>query len=135
MALQGHDHAYLRTYPMKDGKRVDTTNEGTVYIVSVSGVKMYEQDPRDYTEFGMTNTATYQVLDIQIRIGLFIGPMTPTEISRMSLSSKSKSRSCHSQTLLGIEAGGTHTSVLITNLEGEFIARHSPWPRKLSPTQ
>ncbi|HCQ85600.1 MAG TPA: phosphohydrolase, partial [Verrucomicrobiales bacterium] len=66
MALQGHDHAYLRTYPMKDGKRVDTTNEGTVYIVSVSGVKMYDQDPRDYTEFGMTNTATYQVLDIQI---------------------------------------------------------------------
>ena len=39
MALQGHDHAYLRTYPMKDGKRVDTTNEGTVYIVSVSELK------------------------------------------------------------------------------------------------
>ena len=66
MALQGHDHAYLRTYPMKEGKRVGSTKEGTVYIVSVSGVKMYEQDPRDYTEFGMTNTATYQVLDIQI---------------------------------------------------------------------
>ncbi len=46
----------------------------------------------------------------------------------MSLSSKSKSRSCPSQTLLGIEAGGTHTSVLITNLEGEFIARHSLGP-------
>ena len=66
MALQGHDHAYLRTYPMKEGKRVGSTKEGTVYIVSVSGVKMYDQDPRDYTEFGMTNTATYQVLDIQI---------------------------------------------------------------------
>jgi len=66
MALQGHDHAYLRTYPMKDGKRVESTKEGTVYIVSVSGTKMYSQDPRDYTEFGMTNVSTYQVLDIQI---------------------------------------------------------------------
>src|SRR5262245_11931479 len=66
LALQGHDHAYLRTYPMKDNKRVATPNEGTVYIVSVSGTKGYKQDPRDYTEFGMTNVATYQVLDIQI---------------------------------------------------------------------
>jgi 3',5'-cyclic AMP phosphodiesterase CpdA len=66
LALQGHDHAYLRTYPMKDNKRVASPKEGTVYIVSVSGTKGYKQDPRDYTEFGMTNVATYQVLDIQI---------------------------------------------------------------------
>jgi hypothetical protein len=66
MALQGHDHAYLRTYPMKDQKRVASPAEGTVYIVSVSGTKMYKQDPRDYTEFGMTNVSTYQVLDVQI---------------------------------------------------------------------
>lgn len=66
LALQGHDHAYLRTYPMKGGKRVDSPKDGTVYIVSVSGTKMYDQDPREYTEFGMTNVATYQVLDIQI---------------------------------------------------------------------
>ncbi|XOV73769.1 MAG: fibronectin type III domain-containing protein [Verrucomicrobiota bacterium] len=66
LALQGHDHAYLRTYPMKGDKRVASPKEGTVYIVSVSGTKMYDQDPRDYTEFGMTNTSTFQVLDIQI---------------------------------------------------------------------
>jgi hypothetical protein len=66
LALQGHDHAYLRTYPMKDQRRVDASKDGTVYIVSVSGTKMYSQDPRDYTEFGMTNVSTYQVLDIQI---------------------------------------------------------------------
>ena len=66
MALQGHDHAYLRTYPMKDQKKVETTAEGTVYIVSVSGTKFYEQDPREYIEFGMTNVSTFQVLDIQI---------------------------------------------------------------------
>ena len=66
LALQGHDHAYLRTYPMKGGKRVDKPKDGTVYIVSVSGTKMYKQDKRDYTEFGMTDTPTYQVLDIQV---------------------------------------------------------------------
>jgi hypothetical protein len=66
LALQGHDHAYLRTYPMKNKQRVSSPAEGTIYIVSVSGQKFYEQAPHDYTEVGMTNTATYQVLDIQI---------------------------------------------------------------------
>src|SRR5690606_26571695 len=41
MVLQGHDHAYLRTYPMKAGKRVDSAAEGTYYVVSVSGTKFY----------------------------------------------------------------------------------------------
>lgn len=66
LALQGHDHAYLRTYPIKGEEPVDSPAEGTIYIVSVSGTKYYGQDPRDYTEFGMTNVSTYQVLDIQI---------------------------------------------------------------------
>jgi hypothetical protein len=66
LALQGHDHAYLRTYPMFDGKRVDSPSDGTIYIVSVSGTKFYDQGEFDYTEFGMTNVATYQVLDIEI---------------------------------------------------------------------
>jgi 3',5'-cyclic AMP phosphodiesterase CpdA len=66
LALQGHDHAYLRTYPMFDGKRVGSPAEGTIYIVSVSGTKFYDQGDFDYTEFGMTNVPTYQVLDIEI---------------------------------------------------------------------
>ena len=66
MALQGHDHAYLRTFPMKGNAKVSSPKDGTVYIVSVSGTKMYDQDPRDYTEFGMTNTSTFQVLDVHI---------------------------------------------------------------------
>lgn len=66
MALQGHDHAYLRTYPMKASQRVASPKEGTVYVISVSGTKMYSQGKHDYTAFGMTNVSTYQVLDIQI---------------------------------------------------------------------
>lgn len=66
LALQGHDHAYLRTYPMKGNQRMAGAKEGTIYIVSVSGTKFYDQDPRDYTELGLTNLALYQVLDLQI---------------------------------------------------------------------
>jgi acid phosphatase type 7 len=65
-ALQGHDHAYLRTYPLKGGSRVASPKEGTTYIISVSGTKGYEQGKHDYTEFGMTHVPTYQALDIQI---------------------------------------------------------------------
>jgi hypothetical protein len=66
MVLQGHDHAYLRTYPMHGNQRVASPREGTIYVVSVSGTKMYPQAERYYTEVGFTNTATFQVLDIHI---------------------------------------------------------------------
>ncbi len=67
LVLQGHDHAYLRTRPMRDGRPVASTSEGTVYVVSVSGEKFYEQGPRDYTVKGITNLATYQTIDIQVK--------------------------------------------------------------------
>ena len=65
LALQGHDHAYLRTHPMKDQKPVASPAEGTVYIVSVSGTKYYEQAERDYTHTGLTKVSTYQVFGHQ----------------------------------------------------------------------
>lgn len=66
LALQGHDHAYLRTWPLKANERVASPAEGTVYVVSVSGTKMYDQGDRPYTEVGFTKVSTYQVLDIQV---------------------------------------------------------------------
>lgn len=66
LALQGHDHAYLRTHPMRGQERVASAKDGTIYIISVSGTKHYEQAPHDYTEVGLTKLSTYQVLDIQI---------------------------------------------------------------------
>lgn len=69
MVLQGHDHAYLRTYPMRANRRVEGNEPGTVYVVSVSGTKYYEQVEHDYTERGFTNISTYQTLDFQIRDG------------------------------------------------------------------
>jgi hypothetical protein len=64
LVFQGHDHAYLRTYPMRDNRRVASPRDGTVYVVSVSGDKYYDQDPRDHTEVGFTHVSTYQTIDI-----------------------------------------------------------------------
>ncbi len=66
MALQGHDHAYLRTYPINNNQRVESAQDGTVYVVSVSGTKFYDQEDPWYEEFGMTKVSTYQVLDLTI---------------------------------------------------------------------
>jgi hypothetical protein len=66
MALQGHDHAYLRTHPMKAGKRVETAAQGTYYVVSVSGTKFYKQEPHDYAAVEFVKVPTYQVLDITV---------------------------------------------------------------------
>jgi predicted phosphodiesterase len=63
IAFQGHDHAYLRTKPMRGGKIVGM-GEGVIYIVAVAGNKYYEQEPWDYTEVGFVDTSTYQIIDI-----------------------------------------------------------------------
>ena len=36
VALSGHVHHYLRTWPLKAGKRVETPADGTIYMISVS---------------------------------------------------------------------------------------------------
>ncbi|MCC6697063.1 MAG: metallophosphoesterase family protein [Candidatus Hydrogenedentes bacterium] len=64
MALQGHDHAYLRTYPMRGGERAASAKEGTYYVVSVSGTKFYDQEPHDYAEVAFPDVMTYQTIDI-----------------------------------------------------------------------
>jgi len=66
LVLQGHDHAYLRTYPYRQGRRVASNAEGTTYVVSVSGEKFCDQNPRDYTEAGLTHISLYQTIDIDI---------------------------------------------------------------------
>lgn len=65
MVFQGHDHAYLRTYPVKGNRVVSSPAEGTIFVVAVSGAKFYEQENRDYTAVGMVNTPTYQIINIE----------------------------------------------------------------------
>jgi hypothetical protein len=64
LVLQGHDHAYMRTYPMHSSVPVATPDQGTVYVVSVAGDKFYDQAPRDYIEVGLTGIPTYQTIEI-----------------------------------------------------------------------
>ncbi|WP_220369772.1 metallophosphoesterase [Paludisphaera rhizosphaerae] len=65
MVLQGHDHAYLRTPPMRNHQRVSTPADGTVYVVSVSGDKfVHDQPRREYIEVGRTDLSTYQTIEI-----------------------------------------------------------------------
>ena len=64
LVLQGDDHAYLRTFPMKGDQVVDSPAEGPVYIHAVSGTKMYRQSDAPYIARRFTDIATYQVIDI-----------------------------------------------------------------------
>jgi hypothetical protein len=66
MVFQGHDHAYLRTYPLHASERATSNGLGTTYVVSVSGDKYCEQAPRVYTAVGLTNTSTYQTIDVEV---------------------------------------------------------------------
>jgi len=66
IAFQGHDHGYMRTFPMKGGERTATEDEGTVYLVTVAGTKMYDVDPRDFGEVTFEKTSTFQVIDVQV---------------------------------------------------------------------
>jgi acid phosphatase type 7 len=49
LVLQGHDHAYGRTFKCMGGKKVDEDKKGTVYVVSVSGSKVYSINARHET--------------------------------------------------------------------------------------
>ncbi|MGY1424829.1 fibronectin type III domain-containing protein [Lysobacter sp. A289] len=64
LVLQGDDHAYLRTFPMKGDQVVSSPAEGPVYIHAVAGTKMYKQSDAPYIAKRFTDTSTYQVIDI-----------------------------------------------------------------------
>ena len=64
LVLQGHDHAYLRTHPLRENRRADASEAGTTDVVAVSGDKFCEQDARDYGAVGLTNVSTYQTIEV-----------------------------------------------------------------------
>ncbi|MCQ3829714.1 metallophosphoesterase family protein [Microbulbifer elongatus] len=69
IAFQGHDHAYMRTVPMRGNEPVAEGEQGTIYLVAVSGTKMYEQELPEFAAFGAVNTRTYQVIDVDPQSG------------------------------------------------------------------
>ena len=67
LVLAGHDHAYSRSYKLKDGVKVSDDEKGTVYVVSVSGPKMYSVNTQYNDLMAKTGgyTQLYQVISIK----------------------------------------------------------------------
>jgi hypothetical protein len=64
LALQGHDHAYQRTYPLRAHRRVQRPGEGTIYVIAVSGDKYVELTRREYVAAGFADVSTFQTIEI-----------------------------------------------------------------------
>lgn len=62
LILQGHDHGYGRG--MLDAQNTGPVEEGTMYVVSVSGPKMYEVGQGHWIEKRGENLQLYQVIKI-----------------------------------------------------------------------
>ena len=67
LVLQGHDHTFGRTYPLKAGLAVKKRAKGTIYINSVSGSKQYKLEPAIEGVFAITDADKqfYHVIDVQ----------------------------------------------------------------------
>ena len=64
LVLQGHDHTYARSRNLRAGVNVRDGQSGTVYVVSVSGPKMYNLDREPWMARAAEDTQLYQVISI-----------------------------------------------------------------------
>ena len=64
LVFEGHEHAYMRTFPLKGGKIMPSPADGTIYLISSSGTKLYKQIQADYMEVHFIDTPMYNVIDI-----------------------------------------------------------------------
>jgi hypothetical protein len=75
LVLNGHDHSYSRTGALPEGlelvnipegyEQAYDPNIGTVYVVSVSGPKMYPITKGGYAVRLAEDTQLYQVIDVE----------------------------------------------------------------------
>jgi len=69
LVLQGHDHSYARSKLMVGDQNVTGGTSardegGTVYVVSVSGPKMYDVSRRDFMARAAEDTQLYQIIHV-----------------------------------------------------------------------
>jgi 3',5'-cyclic AMP phosphodiesterase CpdA len=64
LVLQGHDHNYARGLNMPEGVTHKDSTAGTVYVVSVSGPKMYALGTESWMQRAAENTQLYQVITV-----------------------------------------------------------------------
>jgi 3',5'-cyclic AMP phosphodiesterase CpdA len=67
LVLQGHDHAYARSFKLNAGRRVGDNEPGTVYMLSVSGSKMYAVTERQEGRMAkiIEGIQLYQVVTVE----------------------------------------------------------------------
>ncbi|WP_339756579.1 metallophosphoesterase family protein [Algoriphagus aquimarinus] len=66
LVLQGHDHSYGRGRNLPSGvANQDPAAQGPVYVVSVSGPKMYNLTPDKWMDRAASNTQLYQLISIE----------------------------------------------------------------------
>ena len=66
MVLQGHDHCYARTHKIAQNRIVDPSAPGVVYVISVSGPKMYKTQKvnSQYMAKMIEDEQFYQIIDV-----------------------------------------------------------------------
>jgi len=67
LVLQGHDHTYGRSRNMRAGVNVRNDQSGTIYVVSVSGPKMYDlnaENKKFWMARAAEDTQLYQVIKV-----------------------------------------------------------------------
>ena len=62
--MQGHDHTYARGRNLPFGGSEKDDKNGTVYVVSVSGTKMYNLTDNRWMDRAGENTQLYQIVAI-----------------------------------------------------------------------
>jgi 3',5'-cyclic AMP phosphodiesterase CpdA len=66
LVLQGHDHTYARAGFSRVPSSIDAKQKsGTMYVVSVSGSKMYDLVPQDWMERRAEDTQLYQIVRVE----------------------------------------------------------------------
>jgi len=70
LVLQGHDHTFGRTFPLKAGRRAAEGEKGTIYLNSVCGSKQYELAEGLDAIFAITDSRKqfFHVIDVSSEI-------------------------------------------------------------------
>lgn len=64
LILTGHDHSYVRSKPLREGKAVAEGESGTVYVTAVACKKFYKTHKLDIAATQFENTPTGQVITL-----------------------------------------------------------------------
>lgn len=64
LVLQGHDHTYARSKNLRYGLSVQNGQGGTMFVVSVSGPKMYNVETQDWMRRTAEDTQLFQIVTV-----------------------------------------------------------------------